>query len=74
MVEKQKSRFKETRQEMFHRLYRPHYVDMRGKIMVGGQWGGEGVRKRVRALARQETRLHVRQLREVKNEPLSNVQ
>ena len=62
-MEKQKSRFDETRQQQFHRLYRHHYADMRGKIMVGGQWGSEDGRKRVRALARKETRLHVRELR-----------
>ena len=63
MTEKQKSRFDETRQQQFHRLYPHHYADMRDKVMVGGQWGGEGVRQRVRALARKETRLHVRELR-----------
>ena len=63
MAEKQKSKFDETRQEMFHRLYEHHYADVAAKIRVGRTWGGKGVRQRVRALARQETRLHVRQLR-----------
>jgi hypothetical protein len=72
-MEKQVSKFKETRQEMFHRLYPHHYADMEANVKVNDQWGGEGVRKRVRALARKETRLHVRQLREVRNEPLSKV-
>jgi hypothetical protein len=65
MAEKQKSRFTETRQEQFHRLYPHHYLDMRSKVMAGGQWGTKDGRKRVRALARQETRLHVKQLRTV---------
>ena len=69
MIWEQKSKFKETRQEMFHRLYDHHYADVATRVRVGRTWGGKGVRQRVRALARQETRLHVRQIREMKHEP-----
>jgi hypothetical protein len=55
---------KETKQQMFHRLYPHHYADMEAKVKVGRTWGGEGIRQRVRALARKETRLHVKQLRD----------
>lgn len=72
-MQKEVSKFKETRQEMFHRLYDHHYADVAARVRVGHTWGGRGVRQRVRALSRQETRLHVRQLREVRNEPLSKV-
>ena len=56
----------ESKQVMFHRLYPHHYAEMRSKVMIGNQWGGEGVRQRVRGLARQETRLHVKALRRAK--------
>jgi hypothetical protein len=67
-MQKQNSKFKETRQEAFHRLYPSHYADMRSKVMNGGQWGSNDGRKRVRALARLETRLHVKQLRKTNHE------
>jgi hypothetical protein len=63
MPEKQKSRFSETKPVMFCRLYPHHYADVAARVRVGRTWGGKGIRKRVRALARKETRLHLRQLR-----------
>lgn len=67
-MEKQKPQFTESRQETFHRLYPHHYADMEARVKVGRTWGGKGVRQRVRALARQETRIHVSQLREINND------
>ncbi len=65
MVEKQKPKSDETRNVMFARYYPHHYAFVKGNIMVGRTWGGDGIRKRVRALARKETRMQVRKLREV---------
>ena len=60
---KQEPMYDETRNQVFHRLYPHHYADMVAKVKVGSTWGGEGIRQRVRALARQETRDHVKTLR-----------
>ncbi len=67
MAEKQKPKFDESRNVMYRRYYPHHYAFVKGNIMVGRTWGGEGIRKRVRALARKETRLQVRQLRGAQN-------
>ena len=63
MANKQKPMFDESRNVMFARYYPHHYAFVKGNIMVGRTWGGRGIRKRVRALARKETRMQVRQLR-----------
>lgn len=75
-MEKQKPVFDESRQAMYARLYPYHYEEMAARVKVGRTWGGKGVRQRVRALARQETRVHIRILREIKHgqsAPLPNV-
>ena len=68
MSEKRKSLFDETRNQTLHRLYPHQYADLEDKVKFGRTWRQKGDRQRVRALALQETRLHVRQLREVKKD------
>lgn len=67
---KQKSKFDESRPEMFRLLYAEAYGEIRSQLWkVGkkigsiGGWGGAGVRKRARQLARESARLRMKQFR-----------
>lgn len=67
-MEKQKQMFDDTRQETLKRLYEAAFTEVRSGVWKGGStggWGGQGIRKRARALARSIARQRMREYRKV---------
>ena len=66
---KQQSNFKVSRPVLFALLYEKHYEDLKQQLWHSGMssnmgtWGGHGIRKRVRSLARQAARFKMKEMR-----------